>query len=141
MMRHQVTAADYRRCVEAQACLIVDEDAVPRSSRWSRSAGGMPTPMRPGCRARPASPSACRPTGVGLRGGQPRCRGASPRKRPKAPIRAGARSPFMIGTPIATLGASLAATLTATLAASLAAAWPRACARQDAAADRHFRGQ
>ena len=28
VMRHQVTAADYRRCVEAQACPMVDRDAV-----------------------------------------------------------------------------------------------------------------
>ena len=28
VMRHQVTAADYRRCVEAEACPMVDRDAV-----------------------------------------------------------------------------------------------------------------
>src|SRR4051812_764944 len=27
VMRHQVTAADYRRCVEAEACPMVDRDA------------------------------------------------------------------------------------------------------------------
>src|SRR5471030_760990 len=27
VMRHQVTAADYRRCVEAKACQVVDADA------------------------------------------------------------------------------------------------------------------
>ena len=29
IMRHQVTAADYHRCVKAQACLAVDEEALP----------------------------------------------------------------------------------------------------------------
>jgi formylglycine-generating enzyme required for sulfatase activity len=29
IMRHQVTAADYQRCVQAQACLVIDEDAAP----------------------------------------------------------------------------------------------------------------
>ena len=28
VMRHQVTAADYRRCVEAEACPMVDRDLV-----------------------------------------------------------------------------------------------------------------
>ena len=70
----------------------------------------MPTPMRRGCRAPPASPSACRPIGSG-----PTRRAAALPMRlspqtPKAPIRAGARLPFMTRTPIATLGASLAAT-------------------------------
>jgi formylglycine-generating enzyme required for sulfatase activity len=52
VMRHQVTAADYRRCVETEACPMVDRDSATPTARWSTSAGGTPMPMRPGCRAR-----------------------------------------------------------------------------------------
>ena len=74
---------------------------------WSRSVGAMPPPMRPGCRAARASPSACRP----IESGPSRRAAALPMMlslpAPKAPIRAGVRSPFMTRTPIATLGSAL----------------------------------
>ena len=64
IMKHQVSAADYQRCVDDGACraLTAGRRCRAPTGRPCRSAGAMPTPTRPGCRARPASATGCRPT-------------------------------------------------------------------------------
>ena len=64
IMTHQVSAADYQRCVDDAACRPLDRRRHSRG-RSSRGAGQLARRRglcRPGCRAGPASIIGCRPT-------------------------------------------------------------------------------
>ena len=98
VMRHQVTAADYRQCVEAEACPMVDRDSV---------ASDRPVVKVSWRDAHAYASWLSRETGAHFRlptdaewayAAAGRFKDDALRKAPTAAIRAGARSRFTIGT-------------------------------------------